>query len=355
MPTPQHILDSLNLLSDDTKSLDQIQAGILRLVPRSEVFGVLSSLSVLLESQLLNQSQSLALCYVLSKHASVTVNPFFKVLYKKYQQSEGLEKDFLATLFVSSCPKEKSVGEIITNGKLPQVNLDLNALNTEYEHSLKYYSPSITSLFPDPDVSVQSGKDKETLSQLFATPIPPPFEPPQKIQPPILMEPGHDELCFILPQISFQPLFNPICQMPLTATTQLREEDKETLMELLDEEDVTNYVKPKDVMEIVESNKDMAIEILKKIMFNEEGEQYIQIFQTKEITFNTVMTVKELLVKLDKKFCVEFAKKVCNRMIKEKETNKRFVRGVCDFLETFIRMNLVDGNEANNLYKLLLK
>ncbi|KAL7718598.1 CCR4-NOT transcription complex subunit 11 [Entamoeba marina] len=323
MPTPQHILDSLNLLSDDTKSLDQIQAGILRLVPRSEVFGVLSSLSVLLESQLLNQSQSLALCYVLSKHASVTVNPFFKVL-----------KDFLATLFVSSCPKEKSVGEIITNGKLPQVNLDLNALNTEYEHSLKYYSPR------------------------------------------------HDELCFILPQISFQPLFNPICQMPLSkenvelfkkaATTQLREEDKETLMELLDEEDVTNYVKPKDVMEIVESNKDMAIEILKKIMFNEEGEQYIQIFQTKEITFNTVMTVKELLVKLDKKFCVEFAKKVCNRMIKEKETNKRFVRGVCDFLETFIRMNLVDGNgikdiiisfcenysnfkEANNLYKLLLK
>ncbi|EKE41718.1 hypothetical protein ENUP19_0248G0018 [Entamoeba nuttalli] len=375
MPQPQHIIESLNILNDSSKSLDQINGGIIHLVSRSDLFGLLTSLSILLDSQVLSQPQALSLCYVLSKHSPITSNPFFKVLRKEYLKADGFEKNFIATLFVNCCPSEKSISEILANNKLPSTSFDLDSLTTEYQKNVPYDIPSVQPLFSDPDDSTNRERD---IAKIFETPLPGPIIPPQNTPAPLLLMPGHDELTFLIPEIDFSPLFDPtqisaetLTLLKRAVTERLNDDDKDQLMELLEEENIAKFFAPQQIESLIENNKDIAIEVLKKVINSENEKAYVDTLSSIEPKLNVISTVKELLLKSSNVFS-SFTQKVIDFSIKEKEPNKRYIRCVTDYLETYVRVNqklsepvyqsivtfcgkFSTIKEVSNLYKLLMK
>ena len=67
MPQPQKIAECISLLNDSNTTLEKINTRITQLIQSSELFNLLNCLCILLESQIFNQTQTLTLCYILSK------------------------------------------------------------------------------------------------------------------------------------------------------------------------------------------------------------------------------------------------------------------------------------------------
>ncbi|ELP92104.1 hypothetical protein EIN_380010 [Entamoeba invadens IP1] len=375
MPQPQQIVDALSILNDNTKTLDAINTSITHLVQRSEVFSLLTGLTILLDSQLLTQTQLLTLCFILSKQASITSNPFFKVLVKELQKAEAFDKQFILSLFASVCPQDKSLSEIIAMGKLQVPPVDITALTNEYETNVPCNVPSVQPIFSDPDESAP--KDRDIL-KMYDIPLPGPIFPPLNAPTPTLLMPGHDELMFLIPEINFMPIFDPtqisaetLNLVRRASTEKLDDDDKDELMELLEEENIVKYFVPSQISSVIENNKEIASEVLKKVVGTDSEHNFVTAIIKMEPTLNVVATVKELLLKNAKTF-ESFTLRLVDFTMKEKENNKRYIRVVCDFLDTFIRMDQkVEGDvhdriiafcekfstfkETASIYKLLMK
>ena len=106
MPQPQNIENALNRLNDMNSPLDQINVEVIHYVQRSELFSYLQTLSILLESQVLNQAQTLTLCYILAQHAPMQMNPFFPVLKRQYKKMDDFNRKFIELVLLNKCPSE---------------------------------------------------------------------------------------------------------------------------------------------------------------------------------------------------------------------------------------------------------
>jgi len=110
-------------------------------------------------------------------------------------------------MILNQCPGDKKINQLISENSLKANNEKINQLKKEHNNNFENV-PNVCPMFIDPDLSSDEGNTKEEISKLFETPIPENVLPPSLIQPPILMEPGHDELEFIVPGIKFDPLFD---------------------------------------------------------------------------------------------------------------------------------------------------
>ena len=368
MPSPQNIVDALKILSNGDKSLETTNNEITKIVQKSEMFNLLTSLSVLLESKLLNQTQTLGLCFVMSKYAApITSNPFFKVLHTKYIDSTGFDKDFIATLFVSQCPSDKSINELLSKGKMEQVTFDINKLDNEYEKSIPFDIPSVTPMFIDADISVKDGKSEEDMSKLFEKPLPSPMLPPLLIQQPMLMEPGNDELRFLVPEIKFDPFFDETKPLKMNeelikliqkaVSERLNDDDKDDLLEMLENENESIFqaIEPNQMVRLLENNKEIGVELLSKAVHTDYETKYTDEILSSELTMNIILGVKEVLAKFDKTFTLKFTSKMIDWIIKEKkegrDVSKRVVTKICDFLDNFLRFNILDTDKDNDVKK----
>ena len=347
MPQPQKITECLSIINDSTLPLDKIYTKVIQLINTSDLFNLLNSLIIILEAQILNQTQTLILCYILSKQYPPTQNPFFPTLKKQYLKSEEFEKQFISILLTDTTSiQSKSISQIIGENSLQQINIDINKLTEEYEQHLPINIPSISAVFSDPD---ESGNKEKDLQKLFEHQIPPAIIPPQNHPAPLLMMPGNDELVFLLPEINFSPFFLP-SQISIenyqliekAEREKLSAEEKAVLIEKIQTDDIVRYFTPSKLSIIYQYNKELLDEIIAKVLKTEYENEFLHAFNQLPMSIELVKIAHSFVSSSPNSF-TGFVENVIKYCFANKSTVKSFIEKIVGFLEVYVTFLLKKG------------
>ena len=355
MPQPQKIAECISLLNDSNTTLEKINTRITQLIQSSELFNLLNCLCILLESQIFNQTQTLTLCYILSKQYPITQNPFFPILKKQYLKSEEFDRNFIATLMQDSSPiQSKSISQVIGDNTIQNVSIDLNKLSEEYEKNLPINIPSIPPVFSDPD---ESGSKEKDLQKLFEHQLPPAILPPQNHPAPLLMSPGHDELMFLLPEIDFSPMFIPTQITPeiyalieKAENGKLSNDEKKLLLEKMNDENVIGFFNPSKLRVIYEQNRELVDDIIRKVLKTEYEEAFMDAFNQLPISVDLVKSAHTLVSSSPQSF-TRFVENVVEYCLQNKGNVKSFIEKVVAFFEVYALFLIQKGGVVTQKLK----
>lgn len=241
---------------------------------------------------------------------------------------------------------QKTVEEIIASGKELQTTVDIKQKYAEFIKSLPTNIPSVSPIFSDPDNSNPTpSKEKEKeMAKVFENPIPAPITPPLPVSAPLLMKPDNNELSFLIPEIDFCPVFDPtqisaktIQLLQQAVQGRLDDEDKDELLEILEDDSIIKLFDPKQLKDLIENNQTIAVEILKKVIGGDSEKTYLDILNGLEPTINVINTVKDIVSKSPESFCT-FVSHLTDVFSRTKETNKRRIKASVDFFEVFVKL-----------------
>lgn len=386
MLSPQELDTLLNILKESGKTFESIVQSFYRAFPKSEQFKAGCVICMLLQDQLLTQSQRLIGFYILydiyRNETSLPTTPFVPIVLETVEQTDDpVERKFLLQ-FLTSPPKElpkQSVQDFLAShdpGDVPPIP-DLDAFRRIHEEGAPQVllsaatgvRPSVQDrsneafwvahpstegeLGGDGTAPLDLSPDELTLLSL---------EPAWSRPTPPLLEPTLDEVFWLnVPHMLCEPLWDYTMCVDTTFGSEVREliakaikaplpsSQQQIILTGLEQDAKLVYqcgLTPRKLPELVENNPGIAIEVLLNLMSSSQITGYFSVLVNMEMSLHSMEVVNRLTTAVD--LPTEFVHLYISNCIssceniKDKYMQNRLVRLVCVFLQSLIRNKIIN-------------
>jgi len=391
MLSSQELDTLLSLLKESNKPFENIAQSFYKSFPKSEQFKVGCVICMLLQDQLLSQTQRIVgfyLLYDIYKNETLSTTPFVPIVLETVEQtSDVVERKFLLQ-FLMSPPKElpkQSVRDFLAThdpSEVPTIP-DLDAFRRMHqEGSPQVLAASAVGVRPsvrdrsdgnhwvasqssasDPAAENEEGNgdaasldlnpEELTLLSLepsWCRPVPP------------LLEATVDELLWLsVPHILCEPMWDYTMCADTSLGSEVREliakavkaplpsSQQQVIFSGLEQDAKLVYhcgLTPRKLPDLVENNPAIAIEVLLKLMSSSQITGYFSVLVNMEMSLHSMEVVNRLTTAVD--LPTEFVHLYISNCIssceniKDKYMQNRLVRLVCVFLQSLIRNKIIN-------------
>mmetsp|Transcript_20819 Transcript_20819/g.58671 ORF Transcript_20819/g.58671 Transcript_20819/m.58671 type:complete len:420 (-) Transcript_20819:109-1368(-) len=383
MLTSQELDTLLNLLKESSKPFENIAQSFYRSFPKSEQFKVGCVVCMLLQDQLLTQTQRIVgfyLLYDIYRNETLPTTPFVPIVLETVEQTnDTLERKFLLQ-FLTSPPKElpkQSVSDFLASydpSELPTIP-DLDAFRRMHQEGAPQVPSSGTlgvrpsvrdsseeaSWAPGPAGEPGAGDGARldlgagelsllSLEPAWARPAPP------------LLEPAVDEALWLgAPHVLCEPMWDYSMCADTSLGSEVREliakavkaplpsSQQQVIFSGLEQDAKLVYhcgLTPRKLPDLVENNPAIAIEVLLKLMSSSQITGYFSVLVNMEMSLHSMEVVNRLTTAVD--LPTEFVHLYISNCIssceniKDKYMQNRLVRLVCVFLQSLIRNKIIN-------------
>jgi len=385
MLSSQELDTLLNLLKECNKPFESIAQSFYRSFPKSEQFKVGCVICMLLQDDLLTQTQRLVgfyLLYDIYKNETLPTTPFVPIVLETVERTGDLvERKFLLQ-FLTSPPKElpkQSVRDFLASHSQSEVPAipDLDTFRRmHHEGAPQVHQTAASGIRPvirdrseeaqwaqlkSDAASEGEGNNAELglnpdeltllgLEPAWSRPVPP------------VLEPGTDEVFWLSPPYV---LCEPMWDYTMCADTSLGSEVRELITKAVKAPLVSSQqqvilagleqdaklvyhcgLTPRKLPDLVENNPSIAIEVLLKLMSSSQITGYFSELVNMEMSLHSMEVVNRLTTAVD--LPTEFVHLYISNCIssceniKDKYMQNRLVRLVCVFLQSLIRNKIIN-------------
>jgi len=385
MLSSQELDTLLNLLKESSKSFESIAQSFYKNFPKSEQFKAGCVICMLLQDQLLTQTQRLVgfyLLYDIYRNETLPTTPFVPIVLETVEQtSDVVERKFLLQ-FLTSPPKElpkQSVRDFLDGcdpAELPTIP-DLDAFRRMHQEgapqvraeAAQGIRPCIRDrsdeAFWVPPPSTSAGEYVEeggaldlnpeeltllSLTPAWSRPVPP------------MLEPAVDEVFWLnVPHLLCEPVWDYTMCADTSMGSEVRDliakavkaplpaGQQQVIFSGLEQDAKLVYhcgLSPKKLPDLVENNPAIAIEVLLKLMSSSQITGYFTVLVNMEMSLHSMEVVNRLTTAVD--LPTEFVHLYISNCIssceniKDKYMQNRLVRLVCVFLQSLIRNKIIN-------------
>mmetsp|Transcript_36655 Transcript_36655/g.101835 ORF Transcript_36655/g.101835 Transcript_36655/m.101835 type:complete len:420 (-) Transcript_36655:29-1288(-) len=383
MLTPQELDVLLNLLKENSKPFENIAQSFYRSFPKSEQFKVGCVICMLLQDQLLTQTQRIVgfyLLYDIYRNETLPTTPFVPIVLETVEQtSDMVERKFLLQ-FLTSPPKElpkQSVSDFFASydpSEIPTIP-DLDAFRRMHQEGAPQVLPS-AALGVRPSIRDRSdeaywasnGSSEDEGDTATGLDIHPEeltllsFEPAWSRPVPPMLEPAVDEAFWLnVPHVLCEPMWDYTMCADTSLGSEVREliakavkaplpsSQQQVIFSGLEQDAKLVYhcgLTPRKLPDLVENNPAIAIEVLLKLMSSSQITGYFSVLVNMEMSLHSMEVVNRLTTAVD--LPTEFVHLYISNCIssceniKDKYMQNRLVRLVCVFLQSLIRNKIIN-------------
>ena len=381
----QNELSILNqIISDDSKTFENIADAFQKNFTKLDQFKVGLSLWIMIKENLLNLSQRLASFYIIYdmyRQEECKTTPFIPLLLESFEKSTiNVEKKLLKDLIEINSPSPKvTIREYIENGKNLE-NIEISETDMDqywrFHDSIKdkciqdnndWISPVLydnseneNSNNNNNDVT-QNEKSQETMPVFDISKMSPEelnfdsFEPNfLTYYPNSNQQFYNEEPMWILPTLKYdfiwdftmapiQDTLSNLLNKPLKNKS-LNEEQFNFIIETIEENpNILKEIgfKPDNLFDLIEKNELLATEILYKLSNHNGFEDYLSLFLDKKWSINSLKVINKLIQKIEfpPQFITSYLKHIIKNFEAEpkKDQKKRLAK-----LISFFLINLLD-------------
>eukprot|EP00927_Polykrikos_kofoidii_P074884 TRINITY_DN7093_c0_g2_i1.p1 TRINITY_DN7093_c0_g2~~TRINITY_DN7093_c0_g2_i1.p1 ORF type:complete len:429 (+),score=82.11 TRINITY_DN7093_c0_g2_i1:89-1375(+) len=394
MLTTQELDTLLNLLKESTKTFESIVSSFLKSFQKSEHFRVGCAICMLLEDQLLSQTQRLVgfyLLYEMYRNESLPTTPFVPIVLDTVEKTSDLVERRFLLQFLTSPPKElpkQSVRGFIAShdpSEMPTIP-DLDTFRRMHQESAPQVlrgaalgvRPCVRDTSDDAywaprprDAEVEMnwtyGRDSDTAGAALLDIHPEELsllslEPAWSRPVPPVLEPAADEMFWLnVPYLLSEPMWDYTMCADTSLGSEVREliakgvkaplpsKQQEVIFAGLEQDAKLVYhcgLTPKKLPDLVENNPAIATEVLLKLMSSSQITGYFSVLVNMEMSLHSMEVVNRLTTNVD--LPTEFVHLYISNCIssceniKDKYMQNRLVRLVCVFLQALIRNKIIN-------------
>mmetsp|Transcript_40136 Transcript_40136/g.93231 ORF Transcript_40136/g.93231 Transcript_40136/m.93231 type:complete len:421 (-) Transcript_40136:257-1519(-) len=384
MLTSQELDTLLNLLKESSKPFESIAQSFYKSFPKSEQFKVGCVICMLLQDELLTQTQRMVgfyLLYDIYRNETLPTTPFVPIVLETVEQTNDIvERKFLLQ-FLTSPPKElpkQSVSEFLAShdpSDIPTIP-DVDAFRRMHQEGAPQVLAGAT-LGVRPSVRDRSGAgfwvaptemDSEEGDDAAFLDLNPEeltllsLEPAWSRPVPPLLEPAVDEVFWLnVPHVLCEPMWDYTMCADTSLGSEVREliakavkaplpsSQQQVIFSGLEQDAKLVYhcgLTPRKLPDLVENNPSIAIEVLLKLMSSSQITGYFSVLVNMEMSLHSMEVVNRLTTAVD--LPTEFVHLYISNCIssceniKDKYMQNRLVRLVCVFLQSLIRNKIIN-------------
>lgn len=399
MLSAQELDTLLNLLKESDRPFESIAQSFYKSFPKSEQFKVGCVICMLLQDQLLTQTQRLVgfyLLYDIYRNEALPTTPFVPIVLETVEQtSDVVERKFLLQ-FLTSPPKElpkHSVRDVLASydpAEVPTIP-DLDAFRRLHQEGAPQVRagaslgvrPSVRDR-PDPAAWAPlaaegaSAGSSSSSGEVADQPRDPSGTAPLDLSPdeltllslepawsrpvPPLLEATADEVMWLhAPHILCEPMWDYTMCADTSLGSEVREliakavkaplpsSQQQVIFSGLEQDAKLVYhcgLTPRKLPDLVENNPAIAIEVLLKLMSSSQITGYFSVLVNMEMSLHSMEVVNRLTTAVD--LPTEFVHLYISNCIssceniKDKYMQNRLVRLVCVFLQSLIRNKIIN-------------
>mmetsp|Transcript_91518 Transcript_91518/g.262082 ORF Transcript_91518/g.262082 Transcript_91518/m.262082 type:complete len:424 (-) Transcript_91518:42-1313(-) len=387
MLTPAELDTLLGLLKESNKPFENIAQSFYRSFPKPEQFKVGCVICMLLQDQLLTQTQRLVgfyLLYDIYRNEALPTTPFVPIVLETVEQTkDAVERKFLLQ-FLTSPPKElpkQTVRDFLASHDPTDVPAipDLDAFRRMHQEGAPEVSsrsamgirPTIRdsseeAFWARPPAEdswpAEEGGAAEALALTFEELTLLPYEPAWSRPVPPTLEATADELFWLnVPHILCEPMWDYTMCADTSLGSEVREliakgvkaplpqAQQQVIFSGLEQDAKLVYhcgLTPRKLPDLVENNPAIAIEVLLKLMSSSQITGYFSVLVNMEMSLHSMEVVNRLTTAVD--LPTEFVHLYISNCIssceniKDKYMQNRLVRLVCVFLTSLIRNKIIN-------------
>jgi hypothetical protein len=380
----QNELNSLNqIISDDSKTFENIADNFQKNFTKLDQFKVGLSLWIMIKENLLNLSQRLASFYIIYdmyRQEECKTTPFIPLLLESFEKSTiNVEKKLLKDLIEINSPSPKvTIREYIENGKNLE-NIEISETDMDqywrFHDSIKdkciqenndWISPVLYDNSENENSNynndvTQNEKSQETMTVFDISKMSPEELNLDSFEPNFLtyypnsnQQFYNEEPMWILPTLKYDFIWD-FTMAPIQDTLSnllnkaiknksLNEEQFNFIIETIEENpNILKEIgfKPDNLFELIEKNELLATEVLYKISNSMGFEDYLSLFIEKKWSINSLKVINKLIQKIE--FPAQFITTYLKHIIKNFETEpKKDQKRRLARLISFFLLNLLD-------------
>mmetsp|Transcript_81782 Transcript_81782/g.227696 ORF Transcript_81782/g.227696 Transcript_81782/m.227696 type:complete len:430 (-) Transcript_81782:100-1389(-) len=393
MLSPQELDTLLSLLKEANKPFESIATSFYKSFPKSEQFKVGCAICMLLQDQLLTQTQRLVgfyLLYDIYRNENLPTTPFVPIVLETVERTNDLVERRFLLQFLTSLPKElpkQSVRSFLAShdvSEMPSIP-DLDTFRRMHQEGAPQIHPS-AALGVRPTIRDRSdeaywapcpggaeaemglpGNDGESAATALLELHPDELtllslEPAWSRPVPPVLEPVADEVFWInVPYILSEPMWDYSMCADTSLGSEVRElitravkaplpsSQQQVIFSGLEQDAKLVYhcgLTPRKLPELVENNPTVAIEVLLKLMSSSQITGYFSVLVNMEMSLHSMEVVNRLTTAVD--LPTEFVHLYISNCIssceniKDKYMHNRLVRLVCVFLQSLIRNKIIN-------------
>jgi len=376
----------LGLLKESNKSFENIAQSFYRSFPKADQFKAGCVICMLLQDQMLTQTQRLVgfyLLYDIYRNETLPTTPFVPIVLETVEQTrDAVERKFLLQ-FLTSPPKElpkQSVRDFLAHhdpADVPTIP-DLDAFRRMHQEGSPQVSASASMGIrpivrdtsdearwvqpPGAEDSEDGGSDANALELTPDELTLLSFEPAWCRPAPPMLEASVDEVHWLnVPHILCEPMWDYTMCADTTLGSEVREliakavkaplptTQQQIIFSGLEHDAKLVYhcgLTPRKLPDLVENNPSIAIEVLLKLMSSSQITGYFQVLVNMEMSLHSMEVVNRLTTAVD--LPTEFVHLYISNCIssceniKDKYMQNRLVRLVCVFLQSLIRNKIIN-------------
>jgi len=384
MLSPQELDTLMGLLKESGKPFESIAQSFYRAFPKPEQFKVGCVICMLLQDQLLTQTQRLVgfyLLYDIYRNETLPTTPFVPIVLETVEQTrDTVERKFLLQ-FLTSPPKElpkQSVRDFLAShdpAEVPTIP-DLDAFRRMHQEGAPHVSsgaavgirPNVRdnsdeTWWVPPEVDgLQDEGDAKSLALTPEELTLLSYEPAWCRPAPPLLESTVDEPFWLnVPHILSEPVWDYTMCADTSLGSEVREliakavkaplpsSQQQVIFSGLEQDAKLVYhcgLTPRKLPDLVENNPAIAIEVLLKLMSSSQITGYFSVLVNMEMSLHSMEVVNRLTTAVD--LPPEFVHLYISNCIssceniKDKYMQNRLVRLVCVFLQSLIRNKIIN-------------
>ena len=375
MLSPSELTSLYNLISDETKILNDISNSFQKIYPKSEQFKIGVTLWFLIKDNLLNLSQRISsffILYDMYQLDKTNTIPFIPIVLESLKNSKHLqEKKFLIDFLNNNIIYQKTIKNILEEN-LENEKIEIEKYNEKYKESTEKI-PKIINDWIRPIIyenNTVNNKKLFNLSQLTPKDVSfNYFEPNYMSFYPNNQFPFFDnEPLWIMPTLKHEFIwdFNQSRDKVFSYLHHYDNLNEDKIIFCLNEiehnplllkEIKFNSIK---MMELLEVNQDFCFQLLMKISKNTIFEEYLTQFLINKFTNNSMNVIHKILlnVSLPKTYINAYIKHIISNYKEEKneEEKKNIQSSLSNFISNLIDNKIITKdnfpNEVNEIIDL---
>ena len=375
MLSPSELTSLYNLISDESKILNDISNSFQKIYPKSEQFKIGVTLWFLIKDNLLNLSQRISsffILYDMYQLDKTNTIPFIPIVLESLKNSKHLqEKKFLIDFLNNNIIYQKTIKNILEEN-LENEKIEIEKYNEKYKESTEKI-PKIINDWIRPIIyenNTVNNKKLFNLSQLTPKDVSfNYFEPNYMSFYPNNQFPFFDnEPLWIMPTLKHEFIwdFNQSRDKVFSYLHHYDNLNEDKIIFCLNEiehnplllkEIKFNSIK---MMELLEVNQDFCFQLLMKISKNTIFEEYLTQFLINKFTNNSMNVIHKILlnVSLPKTYINAYIKHIISNYKEEKneEEKKNIQSSLSNFISNLIDNKIITKdnipNEVNEIIDL---
>ncbi len=367
MLSPSELTSLYNLISDETKTLNDISNSFQKIYPKSEQFKIGVSLWFLIKDNLINLSQRICCFFILYDMYQLDKTntiPFIPIVLESLKNSKhSQEKKFLIDFLNNNIIYQKTIKNILEEN-LENEKIEIEKYNEKYKESTEKI-PKIINDWIRPIIyenNTENNKKLFNLSQLTPKDVSfNYFEPNYMSFYPNNQFPFFDnEPLWIMPTLKHEFIwdFNQSKDKVFSYLHHYDNLNEDKIIFCLNEiehnplllkEIKFNSIK---MMELLEVNQDFCFQLLMKISKNTIFEEYLTQFLKMKFTNNSMNVLNKILlnVSLPKTYINAYIKHIISNYKEEikEEEKKEIKNSLCNFILNLIENKIITKDDLPN-------